>query len=372
MNRRVVCKTAIAAAISSQIPKMAMAAAGNWDEKKLEQAANLMGKWVSDGRVHGATIFVTQGHKVFSRSFGLATSESSVFRLASITKPMTAAAVMTLVDKDEIKLEDRVVKYFPQFGGEERDTVTIRNLLTHSAGLPDMLGNDEMLRMHHAPLSAFLEGTFKAPLKFKPGSQYSYSSMGFLLASEIARKVTGVTFAKFIEKEVFRPLGMSKTSLGLGARAKSEILPLQAAPALTDAARKSWESWNWNSEYWFKLGAPWGDAMGSASDIARFYAEFLNLSGNILKPATEHLMITNQSSDGVKASGLGFDLPPNAGSPACSPRTFGHNGSAGTLSWADPVTGTICIVFTTLYEAAVRRHPNNLASDLIAEAVSRT
>ena len=90
-----------------------------------------------------------------------------------------------------------------------------------------------------------------------------------------------------------------------------------------------------------------------------------------MKAANEKLMITNQSPPGVKASGLGFDLPPSVGAPACGPRTFGHNGSTGTYSWADPDTGTICIVLTSLYEAAVRPHPSHLVGDLVAQAVAK-
>jgi hypothetical protein len=59
------------------------------------------------------------------------------------------------------------------------------------------------------------------------------------------------------------------------------------------------------------------------------------------------------------------------GAPACGPRTFGHNGSTGTLSWADPDTGTICVVLTSLYAAAVKPHPMSLVSDLVAQAVAK-
>ena len=97
------------------------------------------------------------------------------------------------------------------------------------------------------------------------------------------------------------------------------IVASQAAPAMTDAGKKSWSDWNWNSKYWRDLGAPWGGALGTAADIDRFYREFLEQRGRILKPATEALMITNQSPAGVKASGLGFDLPPSVGSPGLRP-----------------------------------------------------
>jgi len=369
MNRRDLLKATGASMIASQLPAQA-AASGNWDRTKLEQAAKLMGDWIADGRVQGATILVTQGARQFARNFGTAKGTEPVFLLASITKPMTAAAVMTLVDAGQLSLDDKVVKFFPAFTGEGRETITIRHLLTHTGGLPDMLANDEALREQHAPLSAYREGALKAPLKFAPGTKYSYASMGILLSSEIAQKITGKPIADLMDERVFKPLGMRRTGYGLRGRANATTVASQAAPAMTEAGKKSWDSWNWNSEYWRNLGAPWGGALGSAADIVRFYREFLDQRGTILKPATEQLMITNQSPAGVKASGLGFDLPPSVGSPGCGPRTFGHNGSTGTLSWADPDSGTICVVLTSLYEAAVRPHPTHLVSDLVAQAVA--
>jgi len=91
---------------------------------------------------------------------------------------------------------------------------------------------------------------------------------------------------------------------------------------------------------------------GKVTPEGKDMEQLLAMWGPAVKPG-EQLMITNQSPAGVKASGLGFDLPPSVGSPGCGPRTFGHNGSTGTLSWADPDTGTICVVLTTLYAAAV-------------------
>lgn len=367
MNRRDILKATGASMIASSLPAQA---APGWDKVKLEQAAKLMDGWIADGRVQGASILVTQGASLrFARNFGTAKGSEPVFLLASITKPMTAAAVMTLVDSGQLSLDDKVTKFFPAFTGEGRESITIRHLLTHTGGLPDMLGNDEMLREHHASLAEYRDGALLAPLKFAPGTKYSYASMGILLSSEIAQKITGKPIADIMDERVYRPLGMSRTAYGLRGRANSATVPSQAAPAMTEAGKKSWESWNWNSAYWRNLGAPWGGALGSAADVARFYREFLDKRGKILKPATEALMITNQSPAGVKASGLGFDLPPSVGSPGCGPRTFGHNGSTGTLSWADPDTGTICVVLTTLYASAVRPHPMNLVSDLIAQAV---
>ena len=346
--------------------------AGKWDTAKLDEAAKVMDGWIADGRVQGASILVTQGTQRFARNFGTAKGTEPVFLLASITKPMTAAAVMTLVDAGQLSLDDKVVKFFPAFTGAGRETITLRHCLTHTGGLPDMLADDEALRERHALLADYREGAIKAPLKFAPGTKYSYSSMGILLSAEIAQKITGKPIADLVEERVLKPLGMHRTGYGLRGRANAMTVASQGAPAMTEAGKKSWNGWNWNSEYWRNLGAPWGGALGSAADVAKFYDEFLVQRGRILKPATEELMKANNSSPGVKASGLGFDLPPSVGAPACGPKTFGHNGSTGTLSWADPDTGTICVVLTSLYEAAVRPHPTHLVSDLIAQAVTRS
>jgi CubicO group peptidase (beta-lactamase class C family) len=362
MDRRQMMTTAGAALIATP-------ASAAWDKPKLDQAAKIMDGWIADGRVQGASIVVTQGARKFARNFGTAKGTEPIFLLASISKPMTAAVVMTLVDEGKLSLDDYVATFFPAFTGDGRETITIRNLLTHTAGLPDMLANDEALRQQHAELAAYREGALVAPLKFPPGTKYSYASMGILLSAEIAQKLTGKPIAVLAQERVFKPLGMHRTSFGLQGRANDQTVPSQAAPALTEAGRGTWTDWNWNSQYWRDLGAPWGGALGSAADIARFYDEFANQRGKVVKPATAQLMITNQSPPGVKPSGLGFDLPPSVGAPACGPRTFGHNGSTGTLSWADPDSGTICVVLTTLYEAAVRPHPTHLVSEVVAEAV---
>jgi CubicO group peptidase (beta-lactamase class C family) len=372
MNRRDILKATGATMLASQLQAQAAPTAktGGWDKAKLDQAAGVMADWIKDGRVEGASILVTQGSRQFAKNFGTAKGTEPVFLLASISKPITAAAVMSLVDAGQLSLDDTVVKFFPSFTGDGRETITIRNLLTHTGGLPDMLSNDEMLRQEHATLADYREGALKAPLKFPPGTKYSYASMGILLSSEIAQKITGKPIADIVEERVFRPLGMRHTGFGLRGRDNAMTVPSQAAPAMTDDGKKTWADWNWNSSYWRNLGSPWGGALGSAADIARFYREFMDQRGTIMKPANELLMITNQSPPGVKASGLGFDLPPGAGAAACGPRTFGHNGSTGTYSWADPDTGTICVVLTSLYEAAVRPHPTHLVGELVAQAVA--
>ena len=228
MNRRDILKATGATMIAGALPGASAARRQLGQGQKLEQAAGVMADWIKDGRVEGASILVTQGSRQFARNFGTAKGAEPVFLLASLSKPMTAAAVMTLVDAGQLSLDDTVVKFFPTFTGEGRETITIRNLLTHTAGLPDMLPNDEMLRQKHAPLSEYRDGALKAPLKFPPGTKYSYASMGILLSAEIAQKITGKPIADIVEEHVFRPLGMKHAGFGLRGRANATTVPSQA------------------------------------------------------------------------------------------------------------------------------------------------
>ena len=119
-----------------------------------------------------------------------------VFILASISKPMTVTGVMTLVERGKLHLEDPVRKYIPEFKGGDRDLVTVRHLLTHTSGLPDMLPENVELRKRHAPIADFVAATCKTPLLFKPGTQVKYQSMGILLASAIAERISGLRFPR--------------------------------------------------------------------------------------------------------------------------------------------------------------------------------
>jgi CubicO group peptidase (beta-lactamase class C family) len=126
--------------------------------------------------------------------------------------------------------------------------------------------------------------------------------------------------------------------------------------------------WDWNSPFWRKLGAPWGGAHCSAPDVGRFLAEFLFQKGAVVKPETARLMVTNQNSKGLTPRGLGLNVGGVAAGAGCSEKSFGHTGSTGTISWADPTTDTICVVLTSLPTRAVTPHPTVLTSAKVAAA----
>ncbi|MGB0579896.1 MAG: serine hydrolase domain-containing protein, partial [Limisphaerales bacterium] len=184
-------------------------------ETNLSAAEKIIRKYVDSGVLKSAVLQVQEGRtQLFRRSYGV--DSEAVFLIASITKPMTVTGLMVLADRGELKTSDAVMKFIPEFRVGDRRDITIKHLLTHTSGLPDQLPENAKLRQRHAPLSDFVAGAIRTPLLFKPGTRYSYQSMGVLLAAEIVQRISKTTIADFLAKEVFQPLGMNRSALGLG------------------------------------------------------------------------------------------------------------------------------------------------------------
>jgi beta-lactamase class C len=336
------------------------ARAGN---SAMQNAFQLIQTQIDNGTLHHAVVHVQRGAEVTEKAFGKAKPDS-MFLLGSITKPLTAAAVMVLVDRGEVKLSDAAVKVLPEFNEGARKDITIEQLLTHTSGLPDQLEDNNALRARHAPLAEFVKGAVRTPLLFAPGTQYHYQSMGILLAAEIVERVTKTPLPKFLQEHVFTPLGMKRTVLGLGAFSKADMVPMQTEHAAPEAGGgdPTARDWDWNSDYWRNLAAPWGGAHSTAADIATFLRSFMHPDGKALREATARLMITNHTPKLEAHRGIGFMVGPNGLGKGCSARTFGHSGSTGTLAWADPATDTSFVLLTSL--------PKNVSGELILYPVS--
>lgn len=329
-------------------------------QDRLAKAEEFLKNACARGEVRAAALYVRQGGSRWAVGAGAAKPDT-VFLLASITKPFTAAGVMRLVDRGAVRLEDPVAKYIPEFRGGDRGKVTVRMLLTHTSGLPDMLPENDELRKRHAPLKDFVAGTCRTPLLFTPGTRVKYQSMGILLAAEIAERVTKTPFREYLTKEVFAPLEMKRTSLGLGGRR----IPDTAQCEVTGN-----DDWNWNSPYWRDLGAPWGGAHAPAEDVGRFLEAFLKPDGRVVKPETAAAMITNQNAGLNDPWGIGFLVKPGGFGRACSAEAFGHSGSTGTISWADPKSGTSFVLLTTKPAEFSRATVLKPVSDMVSEAAA--
>jgi CubicO group peptidase (beta-lactamase class C family) len=334
---------------------------------RLRRAWDLLEEWVKTDKIPAAGLCLgRRGQMLEPRFFGRQRPEASapplrkdaLFLVASITKPVTVTAVMMLLERGLLALEDRVADYVPKFAQNGKKDVQIRHLMTHTSGLPDMLPDNEKLRAAHKPLSVFIEAICRLPLLFPPGTRVSYQSMGTATLAEVVHQVAGVALNDFLRKEVFIPLEMHDTSLGWQKEKKDRI----AAVRLPAGDEKT--DWHWNTPYWLGFGAPWGGLITSPADFARFCQLLLNggtLGGvRLLSPATVRVTTSNQlaampqvpeEERRCRPWGLGWKLlwPGHSANfgDLLGPRTFGHWGATGTLCWIDPDAEAFCILFTT-------------------------
>jgi CubicO group peptidase (beta-lactamase class C family) len=334
---------------------------------RLQRAYDLIERWIRSGRVPAAALTVGYSGAVLEpRILGRrgpgptesAISPDALFLVASITKPVTATAILMLVERGLLGLDDRVAEFVPAFARNGKHEVRVRHLLTHTSGLPDMVPENNALRAAHAPLSAFLDAIAGLRLDFAPGTRVQYQSMGFAMLAEIVHQISGRSLAEFLRAEIFEPLGMHDTSLGWAPEKKARIAAIRLAP------EQMATDWNWNSPYWLGFGAPWGGLITSPGDFARFCRMLLGggaLEGvRVLGRATVRAMIGNQletlpqvpeEDRRCRPWGLGWrrNWPghPETFGDLLGPRTYGHWGATGTLCWLDPDADTFAILFTT-------------------------
>jgi CubicO group peptidase (beta-lactamase class C family) len=351
--------------------------------RELDRAATLLQTETESGRLGAAAILVTRnGQVMLHEGFGRlsaapgapAVQPESVFLTASISKPVTAASVMLLVDRGMLSLDDPVNYYLPKFGGDERGEVLVRDLLSHTSGLPDMLPENIELRRQHAPLSTFVEHTYATPLLFSPRTQFRYQSMGFLLAATIVEKLSGVPFRDFTKSEIFCPLGMKDSSFGLAGRHLGDLVQCAALPG---ADLRDEKLFGWNTSYWRDLGAPWGGMHSTTSDLAILLETFLHdgvhAGHQLFRPATVKAMTSDQNAQLDAPWGLGWALGRsrvwNAFGDLLPSNTFGHAGATGTLAWADPGSKLSCVILTNRPYDTDNGHLLRLISDVVASSV---
>lgn len=161
---------------------------------------------------------INKGEVVFEHSFGLADVEAKTpctpetnFRLASVSKQFTATAVMLLVDRGKIALDDKLTKFFPGFP-KYGDTITVKHLLTHTSGVPayeDLVPNGTKLQLDDLDVLHLLMDTKAA--RFAAGEKFEYSNSGYTLLGLIVEVVAQKPFHDFMANEIFLPLGMNNS-----------------------------------------------------------------------------------------------------------------------------------------------------------------
>ncbi len=310
---------------------------------------------IKDKAFPGAVVLVWQnGNILYENSFGkftyeedsYAVNKNTMFDLASLTKVIaTTTAAMLCIDKGLFNLDDKVEKYIPEFGSNNKENITIRNLLLHNSGLP------AFIRFYEKGLNydEVLTEIYSAALENNPGEKTIYSDLGFITLGKLIEKVTGKTLDKFCAYEIFKPLGMNSTFFNVPDSLKKFCAPTE----IDNYWRMKTIQGEVHDENSYILNGVAGHAglFSTAEDISKLMAMMMDkgkVNGKeLLKSSTIEMFIKRYGTESTRA--LGWDTKSEKGSTAgnyFSSNSFGHLGFTGTSVWADPVRN-LFVVFLT-------------------------
>lgn len=337
-----------------------------------------MEKFVADGILSGTVVVVGNADGiVYDDAIGFRDLESkspmtkeTIFKIASMTKPITAMAIMILADEGKLSPEDLVEKHLPEFKGQmlaaERGKdfvrlvkpsrpITIRDLLTHTSGLPGAYpaGLSDLYQKRNRTLAEATLVASQQPLQFEPGTKWAYCNAGIDTLGRIVEVVSGQSFEEFLKSRIFDPLGMKDTTFYPTPSQEQRVATIYGPkdgklvptrPALLEAPEGA------------KHPVPAGGLYSTGSDLAKLYRMMLHqgeLDGKrILSEKAVATMTRKQSGDAKTGFtegmcwGYGFAVveEPTGVTEMLSPGSYGHGGAFGTQGWIDPKKGAFYIL----------------------------
>ena len=280
---------------------------------------------------------------------------NAVFWIASQSKPVTAAALMLLVDEGRLNLDDPVEKYLPEFHGQwliaERDSdhltlkkpvrpITVRNILSHTSGLP-FASSVEHPTLDALPLREAALSYALSPLQFEPGSKYQYSNAGINTAGRLIEVLSGMAYETFLQKRLLDPLGMKDTTFWPNKKQMARLAKAHKPNAAKDGLEETTIT---QLRYPLddrknRYPMPAGGLFSTAQDVGRFCRMLLNggaLEGKrYLSEAAVEQMTRKQTGDAVSEGyGLGLSVGGD---------WFGHGGAYATNMTIDRKHGLITV-----------------------------
>ena len=319
-------------------------------------------------------LVVRKGRVVYRKAFGDRAVEprrepmtlDTVFDLASLTKVVaTATSIMILVERGQLSLADPVALYIPEFGRFGKEKVTVEQLLTHRAGFVA----DNELADYVGKTIKPLEKIYELQPAYEPGTRFVYSDVGYMVAAELVRRVSGKPLNQFAEENIFVPLGMKET--GFLPAARSRIAP-------TEMREGRWMRGEVHDPRAYELGGVAGHAglFSTADDLAAFCQMILNkgeyAGARILAPYTIERMVSAHSLPTSQMRGIGWDVNTSFSSnrgDLFPVGTFGHTGYTGTSIWIDPMSETFVVLLTNRVHPTGRGDVTRLRS-LVASIVA--
>ena len=377
------------------------ARAAGLDPDALRRAFGLLEDWVADGVLPAAAAIVARGGQIAGEAYvgyahpaGRLANSDTIWGLASITKPVTATAVLLLVERGVVALDEPVYTLIPEFLDApatpfDRRAVTLRHLLAHCSGLPGFPPDNLALRRAHQPLAAFVRAMLRQPLLFAPGALHYYSNCAIAIAAEVVGRALAGTLRQpvavpaidyyhpFVHETILAPLGMTSSALHPPDAWRDRVAWVH------DTGQEGEDFEMTNSSYYRSLGIPWGGLFSRPRDLIRFVDLFLPAAAGrqrigvaapgprLVAPATAQTMTSVQFAPPDAPADLAPELrdgsPPEIIQPRVewglgwqvkgtkrahdsgdltSPATFGHAGATGTFAWADPQADLACVLLT--------------------------
>jgi CubicO group peptidase (beta-lactamase class C family) len=350
------------------------------DGERLARIPARMREFVDSARVAGVvTLVARHGQVAALDAVGYTDVEGkqalrtdNIFQIHSMTKPVVAFAVMMLAEEGRLSVSDPVEQHLPEFRGQrvvvERDgdrvvlgkprrPITIRDLLTHTSGMP--LNPPEGIKELHGALHKTLAETVlilsQQPLLFEPGTAWQYSNTGIAAAARIIEVISGMPFETFLAKRIFEPLGMVDTYV-YPPKEKFHRMPtayIQVDGKLVKYTADPLGEGKMKFREGAKYPLPEGALYSTAADLFRFYQLMLNrgeLEGvRLLSPASVEIMTALHTGDLEARPGIGYGLgwqvvKDSAGQGGfASIGTYGHGGRYGTYCFLDPAKDLIGI-----------------------------
>lgn len=327
----------------------------------------------ANDRSGSVTVVVTKDKVVHLEAVGLADLAAktpmrpdSVFWIASMTKPVTAVAILMLQDEGKLNVADPIAKHIPAFADLKTPSgkpanLTIAQALTHTSGLGE--GEGAALRRAQT-LAELIPIYLDAPMQYDPGAKWQYTQSGINVAARIVEVASGQSFDAFVQARIFDPLGMKDTTFyPEGDTAKRRVVGYKKNEATGEP-----EAVTLSGSFGVRGHPPLGNGglFSTGPDYARFCQMLLNggeLRGKrYLSPEALKLMMTVQTGDlptgflqsqeyGNRGTNYGWGIgtcilrAPHPGVAAMlSPGTFGHGGAWGTQAWIDPVRGVAYVL----------------------------
>jgi len=374
--------------------------------RKLEKVDRAVDKAIASAEISGAVIgarmpkdgetleYFSERGLAIVRPERIPMSRTTIFDLASLTKPIaTTTAILLLVDEGAIGLDDPISKYLPSFSERNKDAVTVRHLLTHSAGLKPWRAYHEMLlererKTGEAMLGTaeardlIIDRTLRSALVHEPGAAAVYGDLDFIVLGAMVEAVSHQPLDDFCRERIFAPLGMDHTF----------FVPLSpGSPVLPEPTKRKFaatENCPWRERIlWGEVHDPNASVMGGVAghaglfstvdDVMKFAQALLDSwhgRSDALPRETLHTFLTRQNLPKSSDWALGWDTPTAGASTAgrhFSSESVGHLGFTGTSLWIDLASEAVVVLLTNRVHLVAKKSYFALrpvVHDLILEA----